>query len=103
MPILSIMKMSGDPDELAAKLREHVAPVARRLAPGHGGLGNIVCRTDDGVLAINLWENDEGRHAMAAEPEIQQALMSSGLPQPDFEGYEVVAMTILPAAVREAI
>ena len=49
---------------------------------------------------INLWENDEGRHAMAEEPEVQEALQAGGFPQPAFEGYEVLDMTILPAAVR---
>ena len=65
MAVVSIMKMQGDPDELAAKLREHVQPVGRELGPTHGGLGNIVARTDEGIMVINLWENDEGRHAMA--------------------------------------
>ncbi len=65
MAVVSMMRMSGDPDELAAKLREHVAPVGRELAPNHGGLGNIVARTADGLLVINLWETEEGRHAMA--------------------------------------
>ena len=100
MAVVSMMKMSGNADELAAKLQEHIAPVGRELAPGHGGLGTIVARTDDGVLVINLWENEEGRHAMAEEPAVLQALQAGGFPQPDFEGYEVINMTILPAAVR---
>jgi len=102
MPVVSMMRMSGDPDDLATRLREHVEPVARRLAPQHGGLGNIVARTGDGVLVINLWENEEGRHAMAAEPEIQEALRGAGLPAPDFEGYDVIAHVIRPEAVTEA-
>jgi hypothetical protein len=101
MAVVSIMKMSGDPDELAAKLREHVRPVGRELAPKHGGLGNIVARTDDGIMVINLWESEEGRHAMAEEPEIQQALRAGGFPPPAFEGYEVLDMTIRPEAVRD--
>jgi hypothetical protein len=100
MAVVSMMKMSGDPDELAAKLAEHVEPVGRELAPGHGGLGTIVARTDDGILVINLWENEEGRHAMAQEPRIQEALQAGGFPPPAFEGHDVIAMTILPAAVR---
>ena len=100
MAVVSIMKMSGDPDELAAKLREHVAPVGRELAPGHGGLGTIVARTDDGILVINIWEHEEGRHAMAEEPQVHEALRAGGFPPPAFEGYDVIEMTILPAAVR---
>jgi hypothetical protein len=100
MAVVSMMKMSGNPDELAAKLNEHVRPVGRELAPKHGGLGTIVARTDDGIMVINLWENEEGRHAMAQEPRIQEALQAGGFPPPAFEGYEVIDMTILPEATR---
>jgi len=100
MAVVSTMKLSGDPEELAAKLREHVRPVGMELAPKHGGLGTIVARTDDGIIVINLWESEEGRHAMAEEPQIQEAVKAAGLPQPAFEGHEVLDMTILPAAVR---
>jgi hypothetical protein len=39
---------------------------------------------------------------MAEEPEVQQALQSAGLPAPNFEGYEVLDMRILPEAVRDS-
>jgi len=100
MAVVSMMKLSGDSDELAAKLREHVRPVGMELAPKHGGLGTITARTDDGIMVINLWETDEGRHAMAQEPRIQEAVQAAGLPAPAFEGYEVLEMTIRPEAVR---
>jgi hypothetical protein len=32
------------------------------------------------------------RHAVAPEPEMRQALGRAGLPAPEFEGYEVVAV-----------
>jgi hypothetical protein len=99
MAVISMMRMSGDTDELAQKL-QGIAEVGRRLAPKHGGLGTIAARTDDGILVINLWENEEGRHAMAEEPEVLEALQAAGLPTPNFEGYEVVDMRILPEAVR---
>ena len=92
MPVVSMMRFAGDADELAARIEEHVAPVSMRLAPTHGGLANIVARTDEGILVINLWEEDEGRHAMAQEPEVQQAVRAAGLPQPAFDGYEVLAL-----------
>jgi hypothetical protein len=93
MPVISMLRLAGDPDELVARLDEHVEPVTARLAPSHGGLLNIVARDgDDGILIVNLWETDEGRHAMAAEPDIQEALRDAGLPQPSFEGFEVVAI-----------
>jgi len=100
MAVVSMMKLSGDSEELAAKLREHVRPVGMELAPKHGGLGTITARTDDGIMVINLWESEEGRHAMAEEPRIQEAVQAAGLPAPAFEGYEVLEMTIRPEAVR---
>ena len=100
MAVVSTMKLSGDPEELAAKLREHVRPVGMELAPKHGGLGTIIARTDDGIMVINLWETEEGRHAMAEEPNVQDALRAGGFPQPAFEGYEVLEMVIRPEAVR---
>ena len=51
---------------------------------------------------INLWENEEGRHAMAEEPEVLEALQGAGLPQPHFHAHEILTMTILPEAVRGA-
>jgi hypothetical protein len=99
MAVISMMRMSGDTDELAQKL-QGIGEVGRRLAPKHGGLGTIAAKTDDGILVINLWENEEGRHAMAEEPEVKEALESAGLPMPNFEGYEVLDMRILPEAVR---
>ena len=100
MAVVSIMKFSSDSDELAAKLREHVRPVGMELAPKHGGLGTIIARTRDGVMVINLWETEEGRHAMAEEPTIKEAFELGGLPAPRFEGHDVVEMVIRPEAVR---
>lgn len=102
MPIVSMMRIQGDADALAAAMRDHLEPVAERLAPKHGGLAHIAARTDDGVLVINLWETDEGRHRMAEEPEIQEALRAAGLPQPLFEGFEVISFRLTGRASEVA-
>lgn len=96
MAVVSMMRMAGDPDELADRVRAAgVEELTERLGPGHGWLGTVVARDGgDGVLIINLWDNEEGRHAMAAEPEIQQAMAGAGLPIPAFEGYEVISMNL---------
>ena len=100
MAFISMMRMYGDPDELSGKIMEHVRPVARRLSPKHGGLGTILARTEDGVLAINLWTSAEGRQAMAEEPEMQEAVVASGLPRPDFEALEIVNLELRPEALK---
>jgi hypothetical protein len=102
MPVVSMMRMHGDTNDLLARLQEHVMPVGTRLSEKHGGLGTIVARTDDGVLVINLWETEEGRQAMAQEPDVLAALASGGFPPPSFEGYEVLWHAIRPAAVTES-
>jgi hypothetical protein len=94
MAVVSMMRFKGDTDELVAKMQEHLAPVSERLALKHGGLASIVARAPDGVLVVNLWENEEGRHAMAEEPEIREALRAAGFPPPDFDGFEVLVLSV---------
>ena len=99
MAVVSMMRIPGNPDELAAKQREHMEPVGERLAEKHGGLGNIIARDGDrGLLVINLWETEEGRHEMAEEPEVRAAIEAAGFPPPAFEGYEVISFRITDRA-----
>ncbi len=102
MPVVSMMTIKGDPDAIAAAMEEHLAPVTARLAPQHGGLAHIAARTDDGVLVINLWETEEGRHTMAEEPEVQEALGKANLPQPAFQGHEVLWFRVTDRATQLA-
>jgi hypothetical protein len=103
MAVVSMMRIQGNPDELAGKMKEHLTPTAERLAEKHGGLVNIVARDgDNGILIVNLWETDEGRHAMAEEPEIQEAVRAAGFPRPAFEGYDVITFRLTERAVASA-
>ena len=100
MPVVSMMRMEGDPDDLAAKAKGRLNEVTERVGPGHGWLGTIVARDGDtGILIINLWEHEEGRHAMAEEPEVQAAIREGGFPQPKFEGYDVLSLNLREAAL----
>jgi hypothetical protein len=104
MPVVSMMRIAGDPDDLEARLDEHVAPVSERLATKHGGLLNIVARDGDaGILVINVWETEEGRHAMAQEPEIQSALAAAAFPTPAFEGYEIISLRTSEKIAEHAV
>jgi hypothetical protein len=103
MAVVSMMRFSGDPDELLAKIKETVEPVSERLAEKHGGLINIVARDgDDGILVVNVWETEEGRHAMAAEPEIQEAVQKAGLPPPNFEGFPIEQLRVRHRGLSDA-
>ena len=103
MAVVSMMRIKGDTDELVAKMREHLVPIGEQVAPRYGGLGTIVARTPDGILAINLWENEEGRHAMAADPEVRASVAAAGFPTPAFEGYEIAEMHLLDAAITTRV
>jgi len=91
MAVVTMMRFAGDPDELFAKVRDHVDPVTTRLSPKHGRISNVVARTEEGILVVNLWGSEEGRQAMAEEPDVQQAVMGAGLPRPDVQVFEVLA------------
>ena len=91
MAVLSMMSIQGDADELVARMRETIEPVAARKAPEYGGISSTVVRTDDGIMIVNLWETEEGRHRMADDPEVQEALRQAGMPPPSFKAYEVLA------------
>ena len=81
MPVVSMMRFSGDP----------------------GGLINIVARDgDNGILVINVWETEAGRHAIAAEPEIQDALQKAGLQPPNFQGYPIERLRVSDRALAAA-
>jgi hypothetical protein len=97
--VLTMMSFSGDAGELAAKVRDHVAPVSWRLSAKHGCLANIVARTADGIVVLNLWESEEGRMAMSDEPEVQKAVGGAGLPRPEHEVLDVLSLQVRQAAV----
>jgi hypothetical protein len=83
------MEFSGDPEELKSQMG-NVEEVASRKAAEYGGVSSTVCRTDDGIMVINMWSDEQGRHRMAEDPEIRQALQDAGMPPPSAKGYEVL-------------
>jgi hypothetical protein len=87
--VVSIMEFSGDPEELKVQM-SNVEEVASRKAAEYGGVSSTVVRTDDGIMLINMWSDEEGRHRMAEDPEIRQAIQDAGMPPPSAKGYEVL-------------
>jgi hypothetical protein len=85
-----MMEIPGDPDELRTKLSD-VEELAGRKAGEYGGISSTVVRTDSGIMIINLWGDEEGRHKMGDDPEIRQAVIDAGLPAPSAKGYEVLS------------
>jgi hypothetical protein len=87
--VVSIMKFSGDPQELRTQMG-NVEEVASRKAAEYGGVSSTAVRTDDGIMIINMWSDSEGRHRMGDDPEIRQALQDAGMPPPTAKGYDVI-------------
>ncbi len=90
MAVLSVMSIQGNPDDLLARMEATLDPVAARKAPQYGAISSTVVRTDDGIKILNLWETEEGRHRMADDPDVQDAIRAADFPKPDFKGYEVL-------------
>ena len=87
--VVSILEFQGDPDELRQRI-SGIDDVARRKAPQYGGISSTVVRTENGVMIINMWDNEEGRHRMADDPDMRQAIQDAGMSPPSAKGYEVL-------------
>jgi hypothetical protein len=89
--VVSIMEMHGDANEIFGQMKQ-MEELAQRKAKEYGGIASIIARKDDGVMIINLWENEEGRHKMADDPEMRSQMEGSGF-RPNFKAYEVLGYT----------
>jgi hypothetical protein len=88
--VVSMMRIKGDPDELVANARSTIQPVAEQKAAQFGGISSTIVKTDDGIMIINFWGTEDGRHRMAEDPDVQQAVRDANFPTPGFEGYPVL-------------
>jgi hypothetical protein len=91
---LSILELTGDTDDILSSLQQHVLPVATRIAPEFGGIQSTIVRTDTGVMIVNLWKDDEGRHAFPEHPEMREAIARAGI-TPNAKGYEVLSHRVV--------
>jgi MFS family permease len=87
--VVSIMEFPGDPEQLREQMKG-IDEVASRKATEYGGVSSTVVRTDNGIMIINMWDSEDGRHRMGDDPEIRQAAQDAGLPPPSAKGYEVL-------------
>ncbi len=91
---VTVMRASGDPDELLAAKRDNIDPVMERRAEEFGNIFHLAARTPEGMMVINLWESADGSEQAAQDPEIQaarEAMAQTGAAQgpPEVEHYEV--------------
>lgn len=88
MPILTMFELHGDADEIVGKQDKLIATEAARVAGENGGISNTVVKTDEGVLVVNLWQNEEGMRKAAEE--IGPMAREAGLEQVGWRQYEVL-------------
>ena len=86
--VVSMMEFKGDPEQLRSQMSK-IDELARRKASEYGGISSTVVRTDDGIMVINMWDSEDGRHRMGDDPEIRQAAQEAGLGPPNARGYQV--------------
>jgi quinol monooxygenase YgiN len=88
MSIVTIFELRGDPDEILALQDEKLASLMRPVAEKNGGISHTAVKTDDGVMVINHWENEEGMER--ASQEIRPHMQEAGGPTPEnWRSYEV--------------
>ena len=88
-----MMRFGGDPDELFAKVRDHVDPVMSRLLPRARPSRRTSSRgPTTGSSSVNLWEREEGRQAMAGGAGgAGGVFVAAGMPTAASRGFEVLA------------
>jgi hypothetical protein len=90
MPIVTTFRIKGDPDELLKEKKEKVDPITQEVAPANGGIEHLVAKADDGLLIINVWENEEGMEKTSdAVRSKAEELGIKNMPQ-DWQQYELL-------------
>jgi hypothetical protein len=88
MAILTMFEVHGDPDEILATQEAKIVPEARRRAADNGGISQTVVKTEDGVMIVSLWENEEGMRKVSEQ--IRPVAQEAGLEQVGWRQYEVL-------------
>ena len=97
MMVMSMLRIEGDPDNIIERMHD-VEEVATRIAPEMGGISSTMLRTEGGIIVVNLWKDEHGRHRMADHPQMRAAMLKANLPEPHAEGYEVIRHLTVSAA-----
>ena len=74
---LTLIEIKGDADELVKFKREAMDPIFERKMDEHGIVFSLTARTDDGILIVNLWPDEESSERAFQDPEVQQAVQQA--------------------------
>ena len=100
---LTVMKVSGDPDELAAQY-EQSADTLERVGRDHDLIVHAAAKADDGLLVVNLWPSKEESEAATADQRRIEAVAQHQLDpsQVGRDHYSVTNWYTGPASVPAA-
>ena len=75
---LTVINIKGDADQILQAKREFVDPVMQDKARQYGGIWSVTARTDDGIMIVNLWPDEESSERAAADSSVQATLGAAG-------------------------
>ena len=78
MALLTITRISGDPDRLLDGYRQS-SDVMSEVGRGHGLILHAAAKTDEGLVIVNLWPSEDGSRAAAADPRRLGVMRERGL------------------------
>ena len=70
---LTIIELKGDGDAILEQLKKG-EPVVEAAARENGAIFHVRAKTGDGVIIVNLWENEEGSEAVFERSDVQETM-----------------------------
>ena len=96
MAVLAAIELKvGDLSALVAAKKELLDPVADPLFADNGHLCQVIARTDDGVLLLNLWRDEAGRDRANSDPQLvaaREAVLNRTRAEATYRSYPVIAV-----------
>lgn len=93
MEVLATFRVEGDTEAMLAAYDRAAGEIERAVANGDLGDGHAqpqahyVCRTDDGMMVVDVWTSYDEARAFLDSPIWREALEGEGIPQPDVPLY----------------
>jgi len=96
MAVLATIELKvSDLSALVAAKKELMDPVADPLFAANGHVWQMVARTQDGVLLLNLWEDEAGRDRANSDPRLiaaREAVLERTGAEAAYQSYPVLDM-----------
>lgn len=102
MAVLATIELKVDDlNALVEAKKKLMDPVADPLFGQNGHLWQVVARTDDGVLLLNLWEEEAGRDRANSDPQLtaaREAVLEQTGAEASYRSYPVLSVKTTASA-----